>query len=47
MQKLCWFVFFPCHVLRDGFMKADQTKVGVMFLAVSMNFDFFPCLYYK
>lgn len=45
--KVVFVGVFSFLVLRDGFLKAGQTQVGVMCLVVSMNFDFFPCLYYK
>lgn len=47
LWKSCVVGFFSFLFLKDGFVKAGQTKVGVMCLVVSMNFDFFPCPYYK
>jgi len=38
-------VFFP-SVFGGGFVKAGQTKPGAMWLAASMNFDFFPLPFY-
>lgn len=39
-EKFCW-VFFLLF-LRDGFVKAGQTKLGAIWLVTSMNFGFLP-----